>query len=72
MNKTQQLKAMAERQPFRAFSINLKGGEQITITHPEALYFPPIASDLLIAFTEDQRMHLFEHTVISSINQPES
>jgi len=68
--KTDQIRDFAARKPFRPFTINLIDGEPILIDEPDAIVFPPRSKyDLLIVFTADKRMHLFEESVIASISQ---
>jgi hypothetical protein len=55
------------RKPFRPFTINLLDGEQIRIDNVHALMNSPRRPELLIVFTEDGKMHLFETSVICSI-----
>jgi hypothetical protein len=43
----------------------LLDGEQILIDSPEAIFLPRQKPELVIAFTPEGRMHLFEHSVIA-------
>lgn len=66
--KTDQLKDWAQRKPFRPFTVNLLSGEDILVDTPEAIIFPPRSRyNLIIVFTEDGRMRLFEESVIASL-----
>jgi hypothetical protein len=57
------------RKPFRPFTINLNDGEAIPIVDAYDLLLHPRKPDLVIAFTEDGAMHLFEYSVISSLSE---
>jgi hypothetical protein len=65
--KLDELQAYARRKPFRAFTVNLLDGEAIYIDSPEAILLHPRKPELVIAFTSDKAMHLFEHAVIASL-----
>jgi hypothetical protein len=65
--KAEELQAYATRKPFRPFTINLLDGEEILIESPEAILLPRPKPDLVITFSADGRMHLFEHSVIASL-----
>ena len=67
--KLEHLVERASRKPFRPFTINLNDGEAIPIDAPEAIYFPTRKPDLVITFAPNGAMHLFEHTVITSISE---
>ncbi len=67
--KTQQVLDYLNRKPFRPFATNLDDGEAILIDVPRALLTTERKPELLIAFTEDGRMHLFEESVISSLEE---
>lgn len=69
--KTDKLKEYAQRTPFRPFSINLVDGQEIHINTAHDLVFSPPSYkyELLIAFTEDGRMHFFEDSAIASITE---
>ena len=67
--KTDELKQFADRQPFRAFTINLLNGDSILVDADTTLLFPKPRPELVIVFTPDKAMHLFEDVGIASITQ---
>lgn len=67
--KTDELKQFAERKPFREFTINLLNGDSILIDAATTILFPKPRPELIIVFTPDKAMHLFEDVGIASITQ---
>ena len=67
--KTDELKQFADRKPFRAFTINLLNGDSIIVDADTTLLFPKPRPELVIVFTSDKAMHLFEDVGIASITQ---
>lgn len=70
MNSTEkliELKAKLNREPFRAFVIELLSGRQVTIGENSEVLLPRRRPELVIAFTEDGLQHEFEVSVIASL-----
>ena len=67
--KAEHLIEYQARKPFRPFTINLNDGEAISIVDGHDLLLHPRKPDLVIAFTEDGAMHLFEYSAISSLKE---
>ena len=64
MVKIDEIKSLTERKPFRPFAIETTGGGQILIAESAYILFPARRPELVIAFTEDGRMHIFEHDAV--------
>ena len=62
-----ELKAKIEREPFRAFVIELVSGRQIIIGKDSELLSPRKRPELVIAFTDDGLQHEFEASAIASL-----
>jgi hypothetical protein len=67
--KTDELKILASREPFRPFTVNLLNGDSLYIETSAALFFPKPRPELVIAFTQDGKMHIFEEEGIVSISE---
>jgi hypothetical protein len=67
--KIDQLKVLASREPFRPFSVNLLNGDRLFIENTAALLFPIPRPELVIAFTQDGRMHIFEEQGMVSVSE---
>lgn len=67
--KTDELKTLASREPFRPFTVNLLNGHSLFIDSSAALLFPKPRPELVIAFTQDGQMHIFEEAGIVSISE---
>ena len=67
--KIDELKNLATREPFRPFTVNLLNGDGILIDSPAALLFPKRRPELVIAFSEDGKMHIFEDVGITSLTE---
>ena len=63
--------AQTARKPFRSFAINLVDGDSVVIDRNDIILHSNRRPELLIVFTEDGRMRLFEESAIASIIQPE-
>jgi hypothetical protein len=69
--KIEELKNLVGRKPFRPFTINLLNGDHIGIDAESNIYFPAPRPELVIAFTENGRMHIFEDIGIVSLEEPQ-
>jgi hypothetical protein len=67
--KIDELKTLATREPFRPFTVNLLNGHSLFIDTTAALLFPKPRPELVIAFTQDGQMHIFEEEGIVSISE---
>jgi hypothetical protein len=67
--KIDELKNLAYREPFRPFTVNLLNGQSLFIDTPAAILFPKPRPELVIAFTQDGHMHIFEEEGIVSISE---
>jgi hypothetical protein len=67
--KIDELKTLATREPFRPFTVNLLNGDSLFIDKAAGLLFPEPRPELVIAFTQDGHMHIFEEEGIVSISE---
>jgi hypothetical protein len=64
----QQIKGLAQRQPFQPFAIVFDNGEVLMVENDTELLFPRSQPKLVIAFN-DGRTWLFEAEAISALKQ---
>jgi hypothetical protein len=69
--KKEEIANLAQREPFQPFTINLINGDRIHIDAADQLLFPAPRPELVIAFTENGQMHIFEDVGIASVEEPE-
>jgi hypothetical protein len=67
MKNSSELRAAVDRKPFLPFAINLFDGEQLTINADTEVLFPKNKPELVIVFSADGMMHLFEAEAIASL-----
>lgn len=58
---------LVNRKPFKPFVIHLTDGETIEIDSEKTILFPERHPELIIVFSENGAIHLFEYTVIASL-----
>jgi len=62
-----ELKTKLEREPFRAFVIELASGRQIVIGAESEVFLPKKRPESIIVFTDDGLQHEFEEVAILSL-----
>lgn len=63
---------LADRRPFRPFTIELDNGRQVTVRHPENIIFWPNRIKLLdiIAYDEERDLRVFfEPVAVSALTE---
>jgi hypothetical protein len=70
--KIQEIQNLANRKPFRPFTVNLINGDRIPIDRSDDITFPSRRPELVIVFTSNGQMHIFEDVGIASIEEPQS
>ena len=61
----EQLKLLADADPFRPFVLETTGGNYISIDKPHHIMFPPPDFDLIMVFAADRLVH---HITLEAIN----
>ena len=65
--KTEEIKVLIGRTPFRPFTIETTGGKQILVSEETDILLPERRPELVIALTEDGSLHLVEDEAIASL-----
>jgi hypothetical protein len=65
--KIEEIKALANRHPFRPFTIEIENGQPVQITQDSDLLFPKRKPNLVIAFTSDGATHIFEAEAVAAL-----
>lgn len=65
--KRDEIRALLEREPFRAFEIETTGGRRFDVTAADRLLMPVHKPELLIVFTNDGLMHFVEAGSVASV-----
>jgi hypothetical protein len=69
--KIAEIQNLVRRDPFRPSTINLINGDRIHIDATADISFPTRRPELVIAFTENGQMHIFEDVGIASVEEPQ-
>jgi hypothetical protein len=62
---TEQLKLLADAEPFRSFVLETTGGNYIAVDRPHHVLFSPAGFELIFVFAADRLVH---HLTINEIN----
>jgi hypothetical protein len=63
---TEQLRALADADPFRTFVLETTGGNYIVVDKPNHVLFPPPDFDLIHVFAADRLVHAITLETINS------
>jgi hypothetical protein len=64
-----QIKSLAQRDPFRPFAILLDNGTEIPIGNDTELLFPRNQPQTIYVFSTNGRAWIFEAQAVSALNQ---
>jgi hypothetical protein len=65
----EQIKGLAQRDPFRPFAILLDNGVEIPISDDTELLFPRNQPQTIYVFSTNGRAWIFEAKAVSALNQ---
>jgi hypothetical protein len=68
--RIEEIKSLIGRKPFRPFLINFVDGTQLLVEQQGELLLPRNKPGLLIFFSPEGAMHLFEEEAVSSVVTP--
>lgn len=67
--KIDDIRAMRNRAPFRAFQIHLTNGDVLAVAHPERMSLPDDEKEMFVVWT-DKQWNLVEATQVARISGP--